>query len=116
VVPRSRDKRRDDIAIAVAEGYDLIAFDLLVSVETDVVAALFCCRRRAIAVDDGHIEKATLVEPQHYDRGNDIETAAGLPPPKGAINPGVVDLGAPLGILCNRQLLPLTSQYSNFRM
>ena len=41
VVPRSRDKRRDDIAIAVAEGHDLIAFDLLVPVETDVVAALF---------------------------------------------------------------------------
>ena len=36
------------------------AFDLLVPGETDVVAALFCCRRRAIAVDDGHIEKAAL--------------------------------------------------------
>ena len=69
----------------------------------------------AIAVDDGHIEKAALVEPQHYDRENDIETAAGLPPPKGAINPGVVDLGAPLGVLCNRQLLPLTSQVQQFQ-
>ena len=75
----------------------------------------FCCRRRAIAVDDGHIEKAALVEPQHYDRENDIETATGLPPPKGAINPGVVDLGAPLGVLCNRQLLPLTSQVQQFQ-
>jgi len=110
VVPRSRDKWRDDIAIAVAEGHDLIAFDLLVPVETDVVATLFRGRRRAIAVDDGHVEKAALVEPQHHHCENDIETAAGLPPTKGAIDPGVVDLGMPFGILCNRQFLPLTSQ------
>jgi hypothetical protein len=115
VVPRSRDKRRDDIAIAVAEGHDFIAFDLLVSVEADVVAALFCSRRRAIAVDDGHVEKAALVEPQYHDRENDIETAAGLPPPKGAINTGVVDLGGPFGILCNRQFLPLTAQVQQFQ-
>jgi hypothetical protein len=115
VVPRSRDKRRDDIAIAVAEGHDLIALDLLVSVEADVVATLFRSRCRAISVDDGHVEEAALVEPQYHDRENDIETATGLPPSKGAINPGVVDLGAPLGVLCNRQLLPLTSQVQQFQ-
>ena len=115
VVPRSRDKRRDDIAIAVAEGHDLIAFDLLVPVETDVVAALFCCRRRAIAVDDGHIEKAGPTKFQHHDCENDIKTAAGLPPSKGGINTGVVDLGAPFRVLCNRQFLPLTSQIQQFQ-
>ena len=41
MVARSRDKRRDDIAIPVAEGDYLIALDLLVCVEADVVAALF---------------------------------------------------------------------------
>jgi hypothetical protein len=30
----------------IAEGDDLIAFDFLVAVEADVVAALFGCRRR----------------------------------------------------------------------
>jgi hypothetical protein len=119
VVPRSRDERRDDIAIAITEGHDLIALDLLVSVETDVVAALFCSRRRAIAMDDGHVEKAALVEPQHDDREDDIETAAGLPSAKGAINTGVVDLGAPLGVLL-RLAVPSIDipypMYSNFRM
>ena len=117
MVPRSRDKRRDDIAIAVTEGHNLIAFDPLVSVETDVVAGLFRSRRRAIAVDDGHVEKAALVEPQHHNCKNDVETAAGLPPPKGAINSGCS--GSP-GALRR----PLQSAvpsidipgYSNFRM
>jgi hypothetical protein len=75
----------------------------------------FCSRRRPIAVDDGHVEKASSVEPQHHDCKNDGETAAGLPPSKGAINPGVVDLRAPFGVLCNRQFLPLTSQVQQFQ-
>ena len=108
VVARSRDKRRDDIAISVAEGDDLIALDLLVSVEADVVAALFRSRRGAIAVDDSHVEKASLVKPQYHGHENDIKTAAGLPPPKGAINAGVVDLGATVSVFCNRQFFPLT--------
>jgi hypothetical protein len=41
VVAGSRDKRRDDIAIPVAEGNDLIALDLLMPVEADVVAPFF---------------------------------------------------------------------------
>ena len=115
MVPRSRDKRRDDIAISVAEGDDLIAFDLLVSVEADVVAALFRRRRRAIAMDDGHIEKAGLTKFQHHDCGNGIKTAPGLPPSKGAIKTGVVDLRTPFRVLCNRQFLPLTSQIQQFQ-
>ena len=38
MVAGSRDKRRDDIAVPVAEGNDLIALDLLMPVEADVVA------------------------------------------------------------------------------
>jgi hypothetical protein len=41
VVAGSRDKWRDDIAIPVAEGNDLIALDLLMPVEADVVAPFF---------------------------------------------------------------------------
>ena len=48
VVARSRDKRRDDIAIPVAEGDDLIALDLLVRVEADVVAALIATSRKLV--------------------------------------------------------------------
>ena len=68
MVPRSRDKCRDDIAIPVAEGDDLIAFDLLVSVEADIVASLFRGRRRAIAMDNAHVEKARLMELQYHGR------------------------------------------------
>ena len=48
MVARSRDKRRDDIAIPVAEGDDLIALDLLVRVEADVVAALIATSRKLV--------------------------------------------------------------------
>ena len=82
MVPGSRDKRRDDIVISVAEGDDLIAFDLLVSVKANVVAALFRSRRGAIAVDDGHGEKAAVMKLENHDREYDIETAARLPTSK----------------------------------
>jgi hypothetical protein len=97
------------------EGDDLIAFDLLVSVEADVVAALFRRRRRAIAMDDGHIEKAGLTKLQHHDCENDVKAAAGLPPSKSAINPAVANLGAPFRVLCSGQFLPLTTQVQQFR-
>jgi len=77
VVARSRDKRRDDIAIPVAEGDYLIALDLLVCVEADVVAALFRRRRGAIAVDDSQVEKVGLVKPQYRGDENDIKTVTG---------------------------------------
>ena len=43
----------------IAEGDDLVAFDLLVAAEADVVAALFGCRRRSIAVNDRNIQQAS---------------------------------------------------------
>src|ERR1700682_3929197 len=109
VITGSCDKRRDDIAIPVTKGDDLIALDLLVSVEADVVAAFLRRRGRAIAVDDGHIEEVGLMEPQYHDRENDIETTVGLPSSKGAINTGIMDFREPSRVLCDRQFLPLTS-------
>src|SRR3984893_8137129 len=72
VITGSRDKRRDDIAVPVAEGDDLIALDLLVSVEADVVAPFLRRRGRAVAVNDGHVEKSGFMKPQYHDRENDI--------------------------------------------
>src|SRR5271166_635138 len=115
VISGSRDKRRDDIAVPVTEGYDLIAFDLLVSVEADVVASFLRRRGRAIAMDDGHVEKVGLTKPQYHDRENDIETAVGLPPSKSAINTGVMDLRTSFRILFNRQCLPLISNVQQFQ-
>ena len=109
MIAGSRDKWRDDIAVAVAKGHDLVAFDLLVSVEADIVASLFRGRRRAIAMDNAHVEKARLMELQCHGRENDIETAVGLPPSEGAINTGIMDFREPSRVLCYRQFLPLTS-------
>src|ERR1700728_1187365 len=53
MVAGSRNKRRDDIAIPVAEGNRLVALDLLVSVEADVLTTFLRRRGRAIAMDDG---------------------------------------------------------------
>ena len=115
MVARSRDKRRDDIAIPVAECDYLIALSLLVCVEANVIAALFRRCRGAIAVDDSHVEKVGLVKPLYRGDENDIKTATGLPPSKGAINSGVVDLRATVGVFCNRQFFPLAPQVQNFQ-
>jgi len=37
--------------MSIAEGHDLIAFNLLVAAEADVVATLFGCRRSAITMN-----------------------------------------------------------------
>ena len=49
----------------IAEGDGLIAFDFLVAVEADVVAALLGYRRRAIAVNDRNIQAVVLMKLQH---------------------------------------------------
>jgi hypothetical protein len=46
----------------------------------------------------------------HRASENGIDAAIGLPPPPGAVDPSVVDLGMALTILVNRQLLPLATQ------
>jgi hypothetical protein len=66
-------------------------------------------------MNDGHVEKVGLTKPQYHGRENEIKTAAGLPPSKGTINTGVMNLGASFGVLCNRQFLPLTSQVQQFQ-
>ena len=66
-------------------------------------------------MDDSQVEKVGLVKPQYHGNENDIETATGLPPSKGAINSSVVDLWATLSVLCNRQFFPLTPQVQNFQ-
>jgi hypothetical protein len=52
-----RNKRRNHIAIAIAESDDFVAFHLLVPAEADVVAAFLRRCRRTIAMDDRGIEE-----------------------------------------------------------
>src|SRR3954464_11547260 len=96
--------------MAVAEGHDLVAFQLLVPVEADVVTALLgsCCR--AIPVDDGDIKKLVLVKFQYGALKNGVDAAIGFPSSPSTIDARVVDHGTTFAILVDRQLLPLTAQ------
>src|ERR1035437_3821343 len=49
----------------ITESDNLVAFHLLVSAETDVVAAFLRRGRRTVAVDDGGVEKIGLMQLQH---------------------------------------------------
>jgi hypothetical protein len=60
-------------------------------------------------MDDGHVEKVGLMEPQSHDRENGIETTVGLPPSEGAINTGIMDFREPSRVPRNRRFLSLTS-------
>ena len=109
-IARCGDERRDHLAMAVAEGHDLVAFQRLVSVEADVVATLFGCRGCAITVDDRDIKQLVLVKPHHGALEDGVDAAIGLPSPEGTIDAGIVDLGTAFAIFVNRQFLPLTPQ------
>ncbi|MBV8397311.1 MAG: hypothetical protein JOZ17_01040 [Acetobacteraceae bacterium] len=77
--------------MAVAKGHDLVAFQLLVAVEADVVATLLGCRGCAIPVDDREIKQIVLVKLHHRAGKNSIDAAIGLPSAEGTINAGIVD-------------------------
>src|SRR3954469_2885376 len=96
--------------MAVAEGDDLVAFQLLVPVEADAVATLLGRRRRAITVEDRDIKQLVLVKFPHGALKNGGDAAIGLPAAPSAIDAGVVDLRTTFAILVDRQLLPLTPQ------
>src|SRR3954452_23154612 len=96
--------------MAVAEGDDLVAFQLLVPVEADAVATLLGRRRHAITVEDRDIKQLVLVKFPHGALKNGGDAAIGLPAAPSAIDAGVVDLRTTFAILVDRQLLPLTPQ------
>ena len=77
-----RDEWRDHIAVVIAENDDLVALDLLVPAEANVVTTLLGRRRRAIAVGDADVEKAMLFEHQYRALEDRVETATANPPAK----------------------------------
>jgi len=109
-IARRRNKRRDHIAIAIAEGDDLVAFHLLVTAETNIVAAFLRRGRCTVAVDHGGIEEIGLMQLQQRACKDGLKTAIRLPPSKGAINASVMNFWAALLIFFDRQFLPLTPQ------
>jgi hypothetical protein len=100
----------DDVAMAIAERDDLVAFDFFVPTKAKVIAALFCRRGSAVAVNDRRIEEAVLMKPQYRAGKNGVYAAVGHPAPPNAINARVVSFSAAFAILGDRQLLPLATQ------
>ena len=96
--------------MAIANGHHLVALEMLVAAEADVVAALLGRGGRAVAVHDAGVEQAALV--QHEDGvGKDhIEAAGGEPTAKHSIDAAVVHFGSAALIVRNGQLLPRTTE------
>jgi hypothetical protein len=107
-VARGRHERRDDVALAIAEGDDLAALQMLVSAVAEVVSAFFCRRRRAVAVDDLQIQQLILMEPAYRARKDPLDAAIGLPAPHHPVDARVVDFRQPGCIAFDRQHFPLT--------
>src|ERR1035437_4258142 len=107
-VARRRNKRCDHVAVAVAERHDLVASEVLVPVEANVVATLLGDGCRAVTVQGTCIEVAALVQCEHGAREYCADTASRLPVTKHPVDARVVNFGKTLCILFDRQLLPLT--------
>ena len=109
-ITRGPNKRCDHIAIAITESDDLIAFDLLVSAEPNVVAALLRHRCRTIAMDDADVQMIVLLQRHHRPDEDGVKATVRLPPSKEAVDARIVDFRTALRILFYRQFLPLTPQ------
>ena len=98
-ISRCRHKWRDDVAVAIAEGNDLVALQLLVPAEAKVVAAFFGGRCRAIAMNDRGIEEIILMKPRHRAGENGVHAATIHPAPPDAVNACVMRFRAAFAIL-----------------
>ena len=110
MIARRGYERRDHVAIPVTKCHDLVAFDFLVPIEADVIAALFRRCRRAVTVDHRDVQEIRVMKLQHRSLEDRIKTAICLPSAKGAPDPGVMNLPAPIRVPLDGQFLPLASQ------
>ena len=82
--------------VAVAEWNDLIAFQVLVSAEPNVVAALLCDGCGAVTVDDGCIEQTSVEKSLHRAREVVVDAAISHPAPEGPVDARVVNFHLPI--------------------
>ncbi len=99
MVTRSCDERGDDIAVAIADRHNFVAFEVLVPAESEIVAPLVCHCCRPIAMDDSEVEVPIEGQDRHRPRENGIEAPMGFIASKGGIDPGVVNFRSPLYVL-----------------
>jgi hypothetical protein len=104
-----RNERRDHVAVPIAEGDDLVALDLLVATEAEVVAAFLCRGRRAVAVDDVGVEQIGRMQRGDRTGEDPVKTALRLPVPEHPVNARVMNFRTAVPICCDRQFLPLAT-------
>ena len=90
-VARRAYEWRDDVAVPVAEGHDLVALEMLVTAVAEIVAAFFRRRRCAIAMNDRQIEQLVIIKPAHRAGKDGIHATVGLPAPHQPVDTRVLD-------------------------
>ncbi len=98
-IARSCNKRGNHIAVAIAEGHNFIAFEVLVPTESEVIATFLRGCGRPIPVDDTDVEVFFLVKLRHRPLKNGIKAPMGFIAPKGTIDSCVVGLRSPIFVL-----------------
>ena len=105
-----RHKRRKHIAVPVAKGNDLVALDLLVPAETEVVAAFFRRGRRAVTVDDAGVEQIGRMQRGDRTGEDQVEAAVRLPVAEHPVKARVMNFRATVQSCCDRQFFPLDAR------
>jgi len=81
--------------VAIPESNDFVAFEVLVSNESEIVAPFLCRSRRPVPMNDADIEIFLLVKEHHRPRQDGIKAPLGFITSKGSVNAGVVDFWSP---------------------
>ena len=101
--------------MAIAEGHHFVAFQVLMPVESEIVAAFLCHCRRPVTVNDAEVKMPFEGQYRHRSRENCIEAPMNFITPKCSIDSGVVNFWLPLFVLFDGQLLPLTTEVQEFQ-
>ena len=109
-VARCGHQRRDDIAVPITESDDLVALDLLVAAEAEVVAAFLGCGCRAIAVDDVGVEQMRGMQRGDRTAEDPVKATPRLPIPEHPVNARVMNFRTAIRAFLDGQFLPLAAQ------
>ena len=123
-IARGCNKRSYHIAVAIGEatsrseiteGNHFIALDVLMSAESEIIAAFLRCCFRPITVDYADVEVLLLVKLGHRAGKNSIKAPMAFKSSQGPIDSCVVYFWSPILVLLDGQLFPLTPKVQKFQ-
>jgi hypothetical protein len=109
-VTRGSDEWREDVAALIAECHDLVALEVLVAAEAEVVAARLGHGGAAVAIYDACVEQTVLMQREHRAREDHLAVAVVVPAAELTVYAPVVDLGLTAQCVCDGQFLPGAAQ------